>query len=263
MRAVNLIPGDARNRRSSGATGAGASLGVYLLLGGLATLALFAAIWTLTNNQITARTAELARIAAATGGAEARAEASAQYQSFATLAKDRLATVAALSATRFDWEHSLGEIARVLPADVYLSTMEGASGSSEESPTPTTSAAPAPTFEVTGCTRSQAKVALLLVRLRAIDGVRKVDLKSSTKPDAAGADGCPADTASNPAFAMTISFAVPGAARDRLDATGQGIDGAAATPATGGAAPAASPLPTPSAAAPAAPATPASGGQLR
>lgn len=258
MRAVNLMPADAGDRRMSVA-GSGAGLGVYFLLGCLAALALFASIWTLTNNQITARTAEVQRLSAATRAAEARAGASAAYQSFATLASDRVATVTALSETRFDWAHSLGEIARVLPADVWLSTLDGASGSTDAAPTPTTSAAPAPTFDITGCTRSQAKVALLMARLRAIDRVRKVELKSSTKPDTANPDGCPAGKASDPTFNITISFAVPGAAKATVDATGQVVDAAAATPAASGTDGAAAPSPTTAApAAPTAPATPPS-----
>jgi len=196
--------------------------------------------------------------------AEARASTSAPYQSFATLAKERMATVTALSDTRFDWAHALGEIGRVLPADVWLSTLDGASGSTAAAPTPTTSAAPAPTFDITGCTHSQERVALLMARLRTIDRVRKVVLKSSTKPDTSSKEGCPAGADSDPSFAMTISFSVPGAPKGTVDATGQVVD-AAPAPADGAAAPTATPA-TPAATpapAPAAPATSAPAGQLR
>jgi Tfp pilus assembly protein PilN len=260
MRAVNLMPADARDQRMTAASGSGASLGVYFLLGGLTVLALFVSIWTLTNNQITERTAEVERISAATVVAEARASRSAPYGSFAKLAKERVATVTALSDTRFDWAHSLGEIARVLPADVWLSTLDGASGSTEAAPTPTTNAAPAPTFSITGCTRSQSKVALLMARLRAIDGVRRVELKDSIKPDTSSREGCPAGESSHPTFSMTIFFAVPGAPKGTLDATGQPVDGTPA-PAAGAAAPTATPAATPAPAP--APATSGPAGDLR
>jgi Tfp pilus assembly protein PilN len=266
------MPADARDRRMTAAGDSGASLGVYFLLGGLTVLALSASIWTVTNNQITSRNAELERISAATVAAEARAGASAPYQSFATLAKDRIATVTALSDTRFDWGHGLGEISRVLPADVWLTTLDGASGSTAAAPTPTTSAAPAPTFDITGCTHSQEKVALLMARLRTIDRVRKVVLKSSTKPDTSSDEGCPAGADSDPTFAITISFSVPGAPKGTLDAIGQVVDAApapgvaTAAPTATTAAPAEPPAPTPAAPpapAPAAPATAAPAGQLR
>ena len=146
-----------------------------------------------------------------------------------------------LSSTRFDWAHTLGEISRVLPADVWLTSMDGASGSSDAAPTATTSAAPAPTFALAGCTGSQRKVALLLARLRAVDGVRKVDLKTSAKPDGDATSAvCPASKASNPTFEITISFAVPGAPKETLDATGQVAGPATATaPASTNGAPAA------------------------
>jgi Tfp pilus assembly protein PilN len=262
MRAVNLMPADARDRRTAGAGGAG-GLGVYFLLGGLAALALFVSMWTLTNNQISSRAAEVDRISAEARAAEARAAEAAPYLTFATLSKERTDTVTALSTTRFDWAHGLGEISRVLPTDVWLSALEGASGNSGAAPTPTTSAAPAPTFKVTGCTRSQAKVALLLVRLRAIDGVRKVELNTSTKPDAESAEGCPANQPSDPAFTITISFAVPGAAKGTVDAIGQVVDATApAAPTT--AAPTATTAAATAAPAPVTPApAPAPAEQLR
>jgi Tfp pilus assembly protein PilN len=251
MRAVNLMPADARDRRTAGADGAG-GLGAYFLLGGLAALALFVSMWTLTNNQISSRTAEVDRISAEARSAEARAAEAAPYLTFATLSKERTDTVTALSTTRFDWAHGLGEISRVLPADVWLSTLDGASGATGETPSPTTNAAPAPTFKITGCTRSQAKVALLLVRLRAIDRVRKVELTTSAKPDTESAEGCPANKPTDPAFAITISFAVPGAAKGTVDAIGQVVDATAAATATT-AAPTAGTTPAAPAAEPAVP----------
>lgn len=245
MRAVNLMPADARSGRP------GTGIGVYLLLGGLAMLAAFALLWALADRRIGDRTAALQRVAAQTRAAEARADAAAPYGAFAKLAKDRVATVTSLSTTRFDWAHSLGEISRVLPADVWLTSMDGASGSSDAAPTTTTSAAPAPTFSLAGCTATQRKVALLLARLHAVDGVRKVDLKTSAKPDGDATNAvCPASKASNPTFEIMISFAVPGGAKDTLDAAGQVVAPVAAAPAPSGtnAAPATPAAPAPPAA---------------
>lgn len=219
MRAVNLIPRDARvvARNMSGSSGAG----VYVLLAGLAAIVVCAAIWAIADKQVGDREATLARVSAQAQAAEKRADAGQAYVAFERLARNRVQTVTSLSETRFDWAHAMREISRVVPADVWLKSLAGSSGAGSAAPTPTTNAAPAPTITLEGCTRSQAKVARLMARLRTIDGVRKISLKSSEKPDADGDTTCPANRASDPHFTITIAFAVPGAPRDRVDESGQ------------------------------------------
>ena len=217
MKAVNLMPRDARV--AGGSSGSGA--GVYVLLAGLVALVAIATLWASANKQAGDRSAKLERVTAQAAAAEKRAASAAPYVEFAQLAENRVKTVTQLSATRFDWAHAMREVSRVVPADVWLTSLAGASGAGSETPSPTASAAPAPTITVVGCTRSQAKVARLLARLRTIDGVRKIGLKSSEKPETTGDDDCPAHRSSDPRFTITIAFAVPGAAADGVDATGQ------------------------------------------
>jgi Tfp pilus assembly protein PilN len=221
MRAVNLIPGDARSASGLAASRSGA--GVHLLLAGLAALVVCAGLWATANKQAGDRAVKLARVEAQAAAAEKRADARAPYVEFERLALDRVQTVTTLSQTRFDWAHAMREVGRVLPADVWLTGLSGVSGAGPSAPGPTTSAAPAPSITLDGCTRSQAKVAGLMARLRAIDGVRGIALKSSQKPDAAGDASCPANRPSDPRFTIAISFAVPGAPRDHVDDTGQVI----------------------------------------
>jgi Tfp pilus assembly protein PilN len=219
MRAVNLIPRDARSTR--GAVVASGSGGVYVLLAGLAAIVLCAAVWALADKQVGDRQAKLERVTAQAQAAEQRAGSAAPYVAFERLARERVQTVTKLSTTRFDWAHAMREISRVVPADVWLKSLSGASGADSAAPTPATSAAPAPTVTLEGCTRSQAKVARLMARLRTIDGVRKISLKSSAKPDSDGDPSCPANRPSDPHFTIAASFAVPGAARDGVDESGQ------------------------------------------
>jgi Tfp pilus assembly protein PilN len=238
MRAVNLMPRDARG--AAGPASAGSGAGVYVLIAGLAGLVLLATLWAFAGKQAGDREAKLASVNAQAAAAEQRATDGAPYVAFAKLASDRVNTVTTLSVTRFDWAHAMREIGRVLPGDVWLTAMSGASGASDAPPTPSTNAAPAPTITLQGCTRSQAKVARLMARLRTIDGVRKIVLKTSEKPDTKGDKSCPANRPSDPHFAIAVSFAVPGAPPDRVDATGQVVpSGAAAAPAGSGETPAA------------------------
>jgi Tfp pilus assembly protein PilN len=231
MRAVNLIPGDVRSGHGRGARNSGAS--VYLLLAGLAALVVCAGLWATANKQAGDRVVKLAGVQAQAAAAEKRAVASAPYVEFERLATDRVQTVKTLSQTRFDWAHAMREVSRVLPADVWLTGLSGVSGAGSDSPGPTTSAAPAPSITLDGCTRSQAKVAGLMARLRAIDGIRGIALKNSEKPDAAGDASCPANRPSDPRFTIAISFAVPDAPRDQVDDMGQ-VMAPGATPAVAG-----------------------------
>jgi Tfp pilus assembly protein PilN len=203
--------------------------GVYVLLGGLAALVICAAVWAIAGKQVGDRQSKLATVSAQAAAAEKRAGSAAPYLAFQQLARNRVQTVSTISSTRFDWAHAMREVGRVLPADVWLDTLSGASGAGGGAPSPSTSAAPAPTVTLDGCTRSQAKVARLMARLRTIDGVRRVALKSSEKPDANGDAGCPANRATDPHFSITISFAVPGAPREGVDDTGQVTAPAAGT----------------------------------
>jgi Tfp pilus assembly protein PilN len=219
VKAVNLMPKDARGASPARVASTGA--GVYVLLAGLAAFVVLAALWASAGKQIDERTAKLERTNAAIAVAEKRARDSYAYVQFRQLAANRVATVATLSATRFDWAHAMREVGRVLPADAWLTTMSGISGSTDAAPTPATSAAPAPVITLAGCTHSQAKVARLLARLRTIDGVRKVSLRSSEKPDAKGDSACPANRTSDPRFSIAVAFAVPGAPKSVVDGAGQ------------------------------------------
>jgi Tfp pilus assembly protein PilN len=229
------MPADARAVRAARRGGP-----AYVLLAALAALVVLASLWAVANRQADDRRAQLERANAQVAAAEARAGAAAPYEEFARLAHDRVATVTALARSRFDWAHAMREIGRLLPADVWLTELGGASGATGETPSPATSVAPAPTFKLDGCTRSQARVALLMARLRAVDGVRDVDLSKSQKPDTDGDESCPANRASDPRFTIKISFAAPNAPKDKLDATGQ-VAAPAASAAPDGAAPASTP----------------------
>jgi Tfp pilus assembly protein PilN len=230
MRAVNLIPGEDRASRAARSADSGGV--VYVLLGGLAVMVALACLWASSNRQISSRQATLGQITAEADAAEARAATAAPYEAFAALAQARVSTVTSLSTTRFDWAHSLHELSRVLPADVWLTSLDGSSGATGASPSTTASAAPNPTFEFVGCTGTQARVARLMARLRAVDGVRDVSLKTSEKPDGAGDEDCPANAVSDPKFTIAIAFKVPGAEHDAVDAAGQAVADTAAAPAT-------------------------------
>jgi hypothetical protein len=220
VRAVNLIPVDQRGGAGpAGGRSQGGAYAVPVLLGGLALLAL---LYGSARHEIAARASMASSLTAKTQQAQNAATQLAPYTSFLTLHQERVQAVTALAESRFDWAAAFLELGRVLPRGASISSLSGtvgsgtASGSSSSSSggsaksAGVASATPpgsVPTFVLTGCTTSQIEVAVLLNRLRLIDGVTNVSLESSTKPSGAGGSGasggCPGE---DPTFSATITF---------------------------------------------------------
>jgi len=251
MRAVNLIPAEERR----GSTTAGRSGGaVYAVLGALALLVIMATAYAVIGRSIESKRTEIASVKAEADAAEAKSADLKGYTDFAGLRKQRTDSITQLAESRFDWARVLHEVARTIPENAWLSQLHGSAGpatgtaaaaSSTSTPSPDGSSATAtgPTIDLTGCTAGQGAVARLMVELRRIDGVAKVDLTSSTKAGATGgstAYGAPSGSSSSDAactggkaqFAMTLQFRAPAAA-----ASTAATPATTATPATAGSTP--------------------------
>ena len=193
MRAVNLIPNDAKRGGGTGLAGKMPGPGA-LVIAALAVAVLFVTIYVLTGNTISERTTKVATLQAQANQAEQEAARLAPYTQFAQLAQTRAETVREIAATRFDWYAALADLSRVVPANTSLVTLFGSvapgasvAGSSGGGDTATLRAdIPSPAFEMSGCTTTQDDVARLMSRLRLINGVTRVTLADTTKPDSAG-----------------------------------------------------------------------------
>lgn len=215
MKAVNLIPPDTPrgDRAGRGALSSG-PIGAYVVIAVLAVAVVVAAAWTFTNKQLSDRQSDAVRVEREAQAAEAKTKSLKPYSEFAALRAARVETVGGLLDGRFDWAHSLREVARVVPDDVDLTSLvgtvsptskvEGSGGASLRT------ALPVPAIDLTGCARSQKHVATLLARLRAIDGVERVTLASSEKSDTAagGETDCRA-TVKMPQFQVTVFYEAP------------------------------------------------------
>jgi len=198
MKAVNLIPME--SRRGSGGPGKSGGA-VYGLIGLLGLLVVLAAAYAVSNKSIKDRQAELAVVQQEAVAAESKAGALAPYTQFATLRANRVQTVRSLVSSRFDWAHALREVSRTIPANAWLSTLNGsiapgagaaASGGGGGS---LRAALPVPAFEIVGCTTSHRSVSRMIARMRLIDGVQRVSLASTEKADTVGGGGAGASTA--------------------------------------------------------------------
>jgi Tfp pilus assembly protein PilN len=230
MRAVNLIPNDAKRGGGAGLAGKMPGPGA-LVIAALAVAVLFVTIYVLTGNTISERTAKMATLQAQANQAQQEAARLAPYTQFAQLAQTRAETVREIAATRFDWHAALADLSRVVPANTSLVTLfgsvapgasvAGSSGSSGGGTATLRADIPSPAFEMSGCTQTQDDVARLMSRLRLINGVTRVTVADTTKPDSAGA-GSSSTTSVNggnssgcgdgPGFDLVVFFSpLPGA----------------------------------------------------
>jgi Tfp pilus assembly protein PilN len=249
MKAVNLIPAE------SGRTGGRSGVGVYVLLGVLGVLLVSVAAYVLTNNTVTSRRAELADLQTQLAAVQAQADAARPYRDFASLAQARVDTVRQLGESRFDWQRALGDLSKVIPDNIWLSSLLGTvttgvsiEGASSGATSTLRAALPNPAIELKGCTTSHDGVVRLISRLRLVDSVQRVSLADSVKSDdAAGSSSgtstdCRYGHRSFPQFDLVIFFkplpALPTATQST--ATGAVAPAAAATPT-----PAASTTPAP------------------
>lgn len=189
MRPVNLIPPEERpgGRRPM----RGGPL-AYIVVGALAAAVIGVTVLAVTNNQISDRKAEIATLESEKSVYEARAQALDAYTQFHTLSQQRLATVASLADSRFDWQRVMRELALVLPSDVWLTSLTGtaspgatAAGGASIS---LRASIPGPALEIVGCASSQDAVAGFVQALKDIDGVTRVGMQSSSLSGASGGE---------------------------------------------------------------------------
>ena len=249
MRAVNLLPPDTRGAsKASAELGAGpeakGGAGAFVVLGVLAACVAGAAGYVLAENTIKQRSVDLAQVTASQTAVQSQANQLKPYADYDSMAKARVQTVRDLASSRFDWEQALRDLARAVPADVTLLSLNG-DVSTSAGGSGIRAAISAPAITVTGCAPGQTEVARLMARLRDIDGVSRVSLSKSatTEVTAQAATGgtalaernaAPCGTGEKPAFEVVMFFEGDAKA-------------VAATPVTAGGTVVATPTPTPTA----------------
>lgn len=221
MRAVNLIPVDARRggRAGRGSVPLGAGHAVVFALAVAVVLVL---VGVLTSNTISSRRARLADLRAQVVQVSVQAAQLSKYTQFEQLAQQRAETVRQIAASRFNWQRTLAQLSKVVPANTSFQSLAGTvvpgagagSGGSGGAAggTDVRGAITAPAFEISGCTASQDDVARLMSRLRLMSGVTRVTLGASTKnqgsatgtsPATGSGEGCRPNA---PSFNLVVFF---------------------------------------------------------
>lgn len=212
MRAVNLIPSDKRHGSGGGLGPVGPGM---LVLVGLTVAVVLVVMYVLSGNSISSRQASLASARAQLASEQTLVSRLGSYERFAALAQARAQTIRQIVATRFDWHAALSDLSKVVPANTNLQSLTATvspSVSINGGSSSLRGAIDAPAFDITGCTSSQDNVARLMSRLRAMNGVTRVTLQSSTDGSSSGTStssggatstGCGA----GPSFHLVVFFA--------------------------------------------------------
>jgi Tfp pilus assembly protein PilN len=182
MKAVNLLPAD---YTQVGQASFGSGLKKHpVALGGTAAAVAVAALLgisyqsasknaTTNQHQLDALNAQVAALAQ---------PATSASQSV----RDRINQVTTADSTRMSWDGFMTKLARVLPEDVWLTSMQVqetaplAPATTPAAPAPAPAAAPTG-FTVSGYTYSQASVARLMRRLSMLPWLSDVSLQNSTE----------------------------------------------------------------------------------
>jgi Tfp pilus assembly protein PilN len=184
MRPVNLIPAELRQ----GAHGPMRTGPIpYIVVGALVAVLAGVALLVVTGNQVSERKQEVAQLKREDAAAVQEAQRLAAYTQFQTLHEQRVATIASLADSRFDWERVMRELSLILPHDVWLTDLnasaspEAGAGSGGGGGLRGSIAGPA--LELDGCATGQESVAGFVTALKEIDGVTRVGVESSELSD--------------------------------------------------------------------------------
>ncbi len=184
MRPVNLIPPD--ERRGQGAQLRAGTVS-YVLLGALAAALLAVVVLGFTSKQVSDREAEVTQLNQELEAATARAQSLSAFATFRATQESRTATVSSLAQSRFDWERVMNELALILPADVWLTELTGTVSPAVQlengADVQLRDSVVGPALEIVGCAPGQDSVAGFVADLEDIDGVTRVGVASSERPE--------------------------------------------------------------------------------
>ena len=206
MKAVNLIPTEQRRATPTGKNSGSA----YLVVGVLAVLLVMAVAYVLQSNKVNESKSQAKADNAKAAALEAQAGEQAAFVDFAAIKDVRLATVAGVAETRFDWERLMRELARVMPEGSWIQTADASTTGDEAAVAVDPNAAAVavqPTATLTGCTPKQSDVATMMVRLRGLYRVTDVVLNESSVETGADSQTTVDNCGSLYRYDLTMSFA--------------------------------------------------------
>jgi hypothetical protein len=239
-------------RPGGGAGAAGRSGGaVYILLAGLVVLVAMSGAYALYSHRVDDRTAKIAEAQREATVAQARATALQPYVQVQQIRSQRVALVASLADSRFNWGLAVKQLGEALPTSSHLCGLLGTVNSAAAAPGGTGCAAggslrgslpTVPAFDISGCSTGHLGVANAVAALRKIPGTTVVGLSESISNastaasgsggtgTSTGSGGCPKDAAQFSAVVFFTGTPTPGSAVPKIAAVPATASGGGAAP---------------------------------
>ena len=121
MRAVNLVPQDAR--RGGGSPSLGRLGASHVLIAVLLIAVGYVTFYVLTTNKISQRKSQLASLQQQVTREKAAVARLNSYEKFEKLAQARAQTVREIASSRFDWHAALEDLSKVVPTNTTLQSL--------------------------------------------------------------------------------------------------------------------------------------------
>lgn len=184
MRPVNLIPPDAR---AGDLTAMRTGALPYVVMAALGLLLLGVIAVAFTNKSVSDKQAEVERKNQELQAKTLEAQNLSAFAQFGAVEQTRAATISSLAQSRFDWSRVMNELALVIPDDVWLVELAGTVSPAvevEDGPEiQIRDQIAGPALEIVGCAPGQDAVAGFVSDLEDIDGVTRVGVASSERPE--------------------------------------------------------------------------------
>jgi type IV pilus assembly protein PilM len=214
----------------------------------------------IVSNQVSAGRERVGALAGALTQAERHAAALKPYHDFASTTIARRETVASVAGTRFNWDRTLRQLAKVSPRGVWLTSAKGTltpttqidGGASDGDTGGLRAVVSAPALELAGCATRQRSVPAYMDRLYHLTGVTDVGFSRSERVGKTGSGLACGEGANGVRFSLVAYFEPSPAQVAAAQTTAAPATPAAATPAAATPAAATSTAATPAPAAPAA-----------
>jgi Tfp pilus assembly protein PilN len=176
MQALNLLPADLRPEErpflstniapQRARQGAVAAVAVAVVaIGGL---------YLHARSSVHGKKSDLSSVQAQLATVQAKVDA---IQAVQSKMSGRLVVLRTVTGTRMNWDNTLADLARVLPGEVFLTSLQASSpvASTVASTTPGT------TFTIAGVAPSSVRIALVLDRLALVPWLSDITLQSATR----------------------------------------------------------------------------------
>lgn len=184
MPKVNLVPGEERQRELR------RQLYIVPVAGALVLAGVLGGTYYYYNNQVTNSEKQLQDIKSSNASLQKQVNELKRYEEVKNKKQAQLNIVTGLYGQRVRWSRTLGDLAYVIPDDVWLTSIKakvpGVVTAGSAASNTSGAAGDARDIEIDGYTRGMPSVAILLVRLGLIHSLTDVTLVSAEKEELSG-----------------------------------------------------------------------------